>query len=58
MIRQDNNVRYNYLNQTDLIAINAALNEGADIRIRRAVNGGVKILKEKSEVIKTRLVNK
>ena len=58
MTRRDNNSAYGYLNQTDLIAINAALNVGADIRIRRAANGGVKILKEKSEVIKARLVNK
>ena len=52
--RYVNNV-YSYITQSDLIAINAALHEGADVRIRPIPNG-VKILKEKPEILKTKAV--
>lgn len=42
-----------YITQHDLVAINAALQEGADVRIKTTLNG-VKILKEKPEVLKTK----
>ena len=40
-----------YITQSDLIAINAALQEGANVRIYSLPNGA-KIVKEKTEVIK------
>ena len=44
---------YSYITQHDLIAINAALQEGANVRIYSLPNGA-KIVKEKTEVIKTK----
>lgn len=44
---------YSYITQSDLIAINAALQEGANVRIYSLPNGA-KIVKEKTEVIKTK----
>lgn len=55
MTRRYENSGYGYITQTDLIAINAALREGADVRIKTIPNG-VKILKEKPEVLKTKAV--
>lgn len=51
------NSEWGYITQTDLIAINAALREGADVRIKTIPNG-VKILKEKPEVLKTKAIQK
>lgn len=42
-----------YITQHDLIAINAALQEGANVRIYSLPNGA-KIVKEKTEVISTK----
>ena len=42
-----------YITQNDLIAINAALQEGANVRIYSLPNGA-KIVKEKTEVIRTK----
>lgn len=42
-----------YITQHDLVAINAALRQGADVRIT-TVRNGVKILKEMPEVLKTK----
>lgn len=50
-----NDKRYGYITQNDLLAINAALREGADVRIKTIPNG-VKILKEKPEVLKTKAI--
>ena len=48
---------YGFITQHDLIAINAALQEGADVRIKTIPNG-VKILKEKPEVLKTKAIQR
>lgn len=42
-----------YITQHDLVAINAALQEGANVRIYSLPNGA-KIVKEKTVVIKTK----
>lgn len=47
---------FGYITMNDLTAINAALKEGADVRIKTIPNG-VKILKEKPEVLKTKAVS-
>ena len=46
-----------YITQNDLIAINTALREGADVRIKNIPNG-VKIIKETQQVLKTKAVQK
>lgn len=48
---------YSYITQSDLIAINAALRDGYDVRIRTTDNG-VKILKEKHEVLSSKPVRR
>lgn len=48
---------YSYITQHDLIAINAALKEGADVRIKMIPNG-VRITKEKPELLKTKAFQK
>lgn len=55
MTNQAKDNGYNYITQIDLIAINAALRDGADVRIRTTNDGsGVKILKEKSVVLNSK----
>lgn len=55
MTNRFNDKGYGYITQHDLIAINAALREGADVRIKTIPNG-VKILKEKPQVLKTKAI--
>ena len=53
MTNRVKNNGFEYITQNDLIAINAALQEGADVRIKTIPNG-VKILKEKPEPLMVR----
>ena len=57
MTNRLNDNRQIYVTQSDLVAINAALRDGADVRIR-TTNGGVKILKEKLEVLNAKSIRK
>jgi len=53
MTNRFNDKGYGYITQHDLLAINAAILEGATVRIYPLPNGA-KIVKEKTEVIKTK----